>query len=555
MVSEIFFRDRMVMSLGLQQLDMLLSRILNTLFHQASKLPKEQLHILLNYDLKSAMTSSWLNRKVDGSIIYLGNKGSTWPAQGLGPSHSAGLHHHHRGVPLLRNHRWLRPRRPELQGADGRPDFPAGRTYRETIQQPGKPAALLGAQRLLHIPAGHDGHLSQCGHQRGDRRRLAPRTRNAWFAWDSYRRFLQCYGMAFDLTRDDFDALMVARKERHGISYKRGFSGEQMRAVALDYQQSLIDAGIEIPLDPFDQLHMTINRVFASWHSSKARTYRRIMGISDDWGTAVTVQAMVFGNRSSRSGTGVFFTHNPRWSEDHLRLWGDFTPGNQGEDVVAGLVQTLPISLIQQEIEMRDTDVTLETHFPEIYRALEDWAHELVDDRGWTPQEIEFTFESPSVEDLHVLQTRDMTMRERKKVLAFDPKELSDGRLLGHGIGVSGGAMSGRVVFSLEEMDGWRRREPDTRLILVRGDTVPDDIREIYAADGLLTARGGLTSHAAVVAHRLGKTCVTGCVNMECYEKQRYFLFDRQRLESGDHISIDGTRGSVYQGLLTIKEA
>jgi pyruvate,orthophosphate dikinase len=278
------------------------------------------------------------------------------------------------------------------------------------------------------------------------------------------------------------------------------------------------------------------------------------MGISDDWGTAVTIQAMVFGNISSLAGTGVVFTHNPRWSGDSLSLWGDFTLENQGEDVVAGLVTTLPISLKQQEIEMRETDITLETHFPEIYHRMQHITEKLVVDKGWSPQEIEFTFESPSPIHLYLLQTRDMAIREHRRVLTFDPAQETTGIYLGHGIGVSGGAMSGRLVFTLEEMKHWRRNEPDGDLILVRGDTVPDDIKEIHAADGLLTARGGVSSHASVVAHRLGRTCVVGCGNMTCDENRRIVEFSGRVLQSGTHISIDGRAGSVYQGLLKIKE-
>ena len=236
-------------------------------------------------------------------------------------------------------------------------------------------------------------------------------------------------------------------------------------------------------------------------------------------------------------------------------MWGDFTVGNQGEDVVSGLVKTLPISINQQDIEMRETDITLETHFPKIYNALKDWANELVNKHGWSPQEIEFTFESPLAENLYLLQTRDMSIRERKKVMAFDHDFITPDHVLGHGIGVSGGAMAGRAVFSLKEIDQWRHKEPQTALILVRADTVPDDIKEIYAADGLLTSRGGLTSHAAVVAHRLGKTCVVGCWDMVCHEKDKQCDFTRELIKSGDYISIDGQEGSVYKGSLKVKEA
>ena len=203
---------------------------------------------------------------------------------------------------------------------------------------------------------------------------------------------------------------------------------------------------------------------------------------------------------------------------------------------------------------MRETDVTLETHFSEIYKTLKNWAHDLIDEKGWSPQEIEFTFESPSAEDIYLLQTRDMAIREKKKALTFDFEGDAQGIYMGHGVGVSGGAMSGRLVFTLEDIDEWRIMEPGTSLILVRNDTVPDDIREIHAADGLLTARGGLTSHAAVVAHRLGKTCVVGCVNLDCNEKKKYCLFNQLRINSGDYISIDGQEGSVYQGLIKVQE-
>ncbi|MEA3436191.1 MAG: PEP/pyruvate-binding domain-containing protein, partial [Thermodesulfobacteriota bacterium] len=384
---------------------------------------------------------------------------------------------------------------------------------------------------------------------------IAARSGNLWFAWDNYRRFLQCYGMAFDLKRDDFDAIINEFKRKAGILYKRQFSGKQMRKVALTYKAMIKESGIKIIEDPFEQLSMTIKSVFDSWESSRAKTYRKIMGISDDWGTAVTVQAMVFGNISSSSGSGVFFTHNPRWSKDALMLWGDFTLGNQGEDVVAGLVNTLPISINQQDIEMRDTDTTLESHFPDIYMALKAWVNSLIYDEAWGPQELEFTFESPAIGDLYLLQTRDMAIRERKKVIAFDPAEISEEKYLGHGIGISGGAMSGRVVFSLEDIDKFRTLDPETFLILARSDTVPDDIREVFAADGLLTARGGVTSHASVVAHRLGKTCVVGCSDLVCNEKDKKCIFNQVMIESGDYISIDGREGSVYQGLIKVKEA
>jgi len=360
--------------------------------------------------------------------------------------------------------------------------------------------------------------------------------------------------MILGLTRNDFDAIIAQHKQKAGIPYKRGFTGEQMKNLALAYKQRILDEGIQVLDNPYDQLYLTINKVLGSWESPRAKTYRSIMGISDDWGTAVTVQSMVFGNLSRQSGTGVFFTHNPRWAGDTLNLWGDFTIGNQGEDVVAGLVKTLPVSNNQRELEVRKTGISLETHFPEVYRTMKHWARHLIFERGWSPQEIEFTFEGSSAGQIYILQSRDMAIRESEKVALFDPDGLRPEKFLAHGIGVSGGAMTGRLVFSIEEIEKWRALEPERHLILARNDTAPDDIREIFAADGLLTARGGLTSHASVVAHQLGKTCVVGCADLVCDEKEKRCMFRNAVLLSGDEISIDGQEGSVYLGYMKIRK-
>jgi pyruvate,orthophosphate dikinase len=518
-------------------------------------LPKDKLHQLLRYDPKNAMTPIDSARGRVTGIIQLGNKGIN--------------------MVQLKNFGYPVPpgfiittevfRCREI--IDSYP--PATENFREqvalnismlervtgkTFGDPKNPLLLSVRSGSSISQPGMMDTLLDVGNNEEMAEGIASKTGNTWFAWDSYRRFLQCYGMAFGMLRDDFDAIIRDWKTKLDIPYKRGFSGKQMRDVALTYKEMIRDAGIEILENPYEQLYLAIKTVLDSWESPKARTYRKIMGISDDWGTAVTVQAMVYGNISGSSGSGVIFTHNPRWSGDTLKLWGDFTVGNQGEDVVSGLVTTNPISIFQQEIEMRETDITLETHFPEIYKALKDWAHDLIDNKGWTPQEMEFTFESPKVEDLYLLQTRDMTIRERKKVLTFDFDEKGKSVYLGHGIGVSGGAMSGRLVFNLREIEEWRILEPGSHLILARADTVPDDIREIHAADGLLTARGGLTSHAAVVAHRLGKTCVVGCGNLVCDELEKNCTFNQVLVNSGDYISIDGQEGSVFSGLIKVKE-
>jgi len=555
-ISEIFLRDQIAMSLGLQALDYFLNRILNTLFHQSDKLQPDKLQQLLNYDPKRAITILDNSDKRLFRIIYLGAKGY----------HLSRLKQFGLPVPpgfiitteVFRSRDIIETYPPAEQNfreqlaehmsilektsgkVFGDPKNPLLVSVRSgsPISQPGMMDTFLDVGLNEEIAAGIAGY-----------------TGNTWFAWDNYRRFMQCYGMSFGLSRNDFDAVMADFKRRVGVAYKRGLPGEEMRRMALTYKTLVMDHGIEIQENPFEQLTLIIKKVLDSWESPKARTYRQIIEISNDWGTTVTVQAMVFGNLSRSSGTGVVFTHNPRWSGDTLKLWGDFTLGNQGEDVVAGLVKTLPISEMQREIEKRESEVTLESHFPEIYAMLGEWANELIYRRGWSPQEIEFTFESENPKDLYVLQSRDMAMRERKKVLTFDLTENCNERLLGHGVAVSGGAMSGRAVFSLEEIDHWRNTEPGISLILIRGDTVPDDIREIFAADGLLTARGGLTSHAAVVAHRMGKTCVVGCEDLICDENEGQFTFHQTMVKSGDHISIDGRSGSVYLGSMKVKES
>ncbi len=167
---------------------------------------------------------------------------------------------------------------------------------------------------------------------------------------------------------------------------------------------------------------------------------------------------------------------------------------------------------------------------------------------------MEFTFEGPDAASLYILQARDMEMRERRQGPVFESEEEKNRQYLGRGLGAAGGALSGRAVFSLEDIEHWRREEPETPLILIRGDTVPDDIREISAADGLLTARGGATSHAAIVATRLGKTCVVGCTDLVYLQRERKFVLAQEVVGSGEAISIDGSGGAVYLGRMKVRE-
>lgn len=555
-VAELFFRERMATSLGLQQLDLFLSKILTTLHQQAQELPQEHLRKLLMYDPKRIITSltapkSWILGAMD-----LGNKGNNLVTlSGYNLPVPPGFiitteAFRHRDLidsypPALANFREqvlssLRDLEKISGKTFGDPQNPLLLSVRSgsVISQPGMMDTLIDIGINEEIAQG-----------------IAEHTGNGWLAWDNYRRFLQCTGMIQGMKRDDFDAVILKFKKRWKLPYKSLFSGQQMKTVALAYRDKLKEADIYFSTDPFQQLFQAIFMVFDSWNAPRAKAYRQIIGLSQDWGTSVTVQQMVFGNISHEAGTGVIITHDPRSPRNQIRLWGDFTQQTQGEDVVAGLVNTFPISIAQQEREMRNTDTTLESHFPEIYNGLLTWADTLVNKQGWSPQEIEFTFEGPQLKDLYILQSRDLGIRERKTRPMFEQVSWIKAKeqYLGHGIGVSGGAMSGRLVFTLREIEKWRRQEPETSLILVRNDTVPDDIREIHAADGLLTARGGMTSHASIVAYRLNKTCVVGYRNMVCNERKKECRFDTIILTSGEFISIDGHKGTVFKGKINIE--
>lgn len=553
-VAEMFFRDRLATSLGLQQMDVFLNRILQTLFQQAEMLSQVHLSRLLNYDPKYSVTEIGSQDPVSKNIIFLGNKGfNLVKLKNMGINVPEGfiittevfkcreIINHYKPANLnfkqyVRKMGIQLEKRTHKKLGDLKHPLLLSVRSGSSISQPGMLDSFLNVGLNEKIAAS-----------------IANASGNPWFSWDSYRRFLQGYGMAFGIKRDDFDRIIYLKKKKIGIEFKRYFSGDQMRDVALTYKQLLLDSGIEIIESPEDQLYLAIDKVFSSWDSKRGRDYRRIMEISNDWGTAVTIQAMVFGNLSRESGSGVVFSHSPKHPGDTIRLWGDFTIGNQGEDVVSGLVKTLPISEIQQEIEERDSNISLETQFPHIYRELKKVVQHLVYDEGWNPQEIEFTFEGKNAGDLFILQARDFSQRDLKKLNDFNasPKEL-DRAYLGHGIGVSGGAMSGRIVFTLGEIDTFREKEPHTPLILLRNDTVPDDILEIDAADGILTGRGGLTCHAAVVAYNLNRTCIVGCENLVCNEHKKRCILNNQEFISGDYISINGQNGSVYKGEINV---
>ncbi|MBP1748498.1 MAG: pyruvate phosphate dikinase PEP/pyruvate-binding protein [Deltaproteobacteria bacterium] len=375
-----------------------------------------------------------------------------------------------------------------------------------------------------------------------------------WAAWDSYRRFLQTWGMFQGLERNIFDEIMNSYKLKFGVTKKIQFQPDEMRQLALSYKQAMEDRDIIISNDPQKQLQDAIMLVFASWDSQQAKIYRHQMHVSDEWGTAVIVQAMVFGNLNENSGSGVIFTREPRGSSQNVALYGDFIFGVQGDDIVSGLVETYPISEKQRVSEMRESMISLQKRFPEIYAELVRVSEFLVYEKRFNHQEIEFTFESSSPKGLYILQTRDMVQRGAGKVLSFrDSPELARS-LLGIGIGVSGGALTGRVVYSEEEIAKYRKENTKEPLILIRPDTVPDDVGIILKVEGILTARGGGTSHAAVTIPQLNKVGVVGFSKLHVYENEAFSQCENQIIRGGDFISIDGWTGAVYFGKHDIEE-
>jgi pyruvate,orthophosphate dikinase len=382
---------------------------------------------------------------------------------------------------------------------------------------------------------------------------ISKRPEMSWSIWDSYRRLIQSWGMAHGIERDVFDSVMLGYKQKLQVKQKQEFEPADMRLIALAYKEVLEAHHIRFVEDLFEQLIQTIDMVFASWSSERAFVYRRHLQFSDNWGTAVIVQEMVYGNLNDQSGTGVVFTQNPHRERPGVHLYGDFNMRSQGEDIVAGLVKPAPVS----ETQRRQADISrlsLQISYPEIYKRIHSIATELTENLGYSPQEIEFTFESEKAEDLYILQVRDQDLRFELETNAFvsTPETME---LAGRGIGIGGGALNGLAAFDEEDLEQLRLTHPESPLILIRPDTVPDDIGMIFNCDGLITARGGATSHAAVTAVRLGKTCVVNCNSLLVDENNKQCELDGKLVKSGDQISIDGSLGNIYMGHYPIEKS
>jgi len=397
-------------------------------------------------------------------------------------------------------------------------------------------------------------------------------TSNPRFAYDCYRRFVAMYGDVVlgckpesEDERDPFEEILEAAKERKGIKDDTDLNADDLKALVAAFKAAVKErTGNDFPDDPMEQLWGAIAAVFRSWTNDRAVAYRRLYGIPDDWGTAVNVQTMVYGNTGDESGTGVAFTRDPATGEDVF--YGEFLVNAQGEDVVAGVRTPRPVR-------------ELEDAFPDVYRQLlevrKTLEHELRD-----MQDFEFTVEHGR---LFMLQTRNGKrtglaairiavelceagmITPEEALMRVEPEQLNQllrpvfsrqsrdeavrqGRVLAKGLAAGPGAATGVVAFNAGDAEAWKAE--GKQVLLVRVETSPDDIRGMTVSEGILTARGGMTSHAALVARQMGKVCVVGCEALDIDYKERVIRADGRVVNEGDWLSIDGFTGEVIVGQL-----
>ena len=549
-LSESFFRTSIASTFGLQHLDNFITRIIQTLESQKELLDEASLDLLMTYNPEKAISFLHHPNSSTNDLIHLGNKGYnlTQLAEERKPVPPGFIitTEIFRCWPVVRGFSRARDElMRQIRESITKLEETTGRRYGDSKNplllsvRSGAAISMPGMMTTIHNVGLNQEIVEE----------FVRATGKEYQAWDNYRRFLQSWAMAKDMDRERFQELMNGAKARHGVVVKRDFTPAQMKELALEYQKSIRNVGIGIPDDPWLQVVGAVEMVLESWNAKKTREYRALMDTSDAWGTAVILQTMVFGNLGPQSGSGVLFTAHPYRKVRRVALWGDYAINDQGEDIVSGLVTTYPISEEQAAIDGRSAELSLEKQFPRVYDALLALSRELVYEKQWDPQEIEFTFEGPEAGDIYILQTRDMiTIKKKESLNIFLETESLAAGLLGRGIGVSGSALTGRAVFTIDNISQLRRQDPEARLILIRQDTVPEDIKAISMADGLLTARGGQTSHAAVVATQLEKDCVVGCKALKVYEAAQYCEINGQTIRFGDPVSIDGRKGLFLKG-------
>ncbi|MBW2730819.1 MAG: hypothetical protein JRH20_00415 [Deltaproteobacteria bacterium] len=546
---EAFLRDLMAQTFGLQRLDNLVGTIIQTLSEEREKLDVDTLNLLMTYDVDGCFVGIEEEGGAYNGHIYVGNKGFMlkrlarygFPVP-RGFILTTEVFRCRRAIEAYKELRTEHVNR--IVKKIGRLERLTGARYAD----PSNPLLLsVRSGAAISMPGMLDSFLN-VGMNVEITEGFAQKSGAHWAAWDAYRRFLQFWGMSFGINRDQFDHLMQEAKVTFSVEKKSQLVPDQMRALAMRYRQLVQDHRVKIIDDPWEQLHRCIDLVLDSWNSEKARVYRRALQIAEEWGTAVIVQQMVYGNLNNKSGTGVVLTRHPWHVAEEVELYGDFVLQGQGDDVVSGLVQTYPISEEQRLKEEHASSISFEKDFPDLYEALAVRARSLIREVGMMHQEIEFTFENDQPEGLYVLQSRDIVLSETTSVATFVPCEALDAAKAAQGIGVGGGAISGRVAYTNADIATLRRSHKDDKIILIRPDTVPDDIHLVLQANGLLTCIGGATSHAAVASQRIGVSCVVGCRALDVDESQGSSTIGGHIVRPGDFISINGQDGSVYLG-------
>ena len=396
---------------------------------------------------------------------------------------------------------------------------------------------------------------------------IAEKSNNPRWAWDCYRRFIQMYSdVVMEVGKKYFEELIDKMKEEKGVTQDVELTAEDLKTLAGQFKAEYkAKIGVDFPDDPKEQLMGAIKAVFRSWDNPRANVYRRDNDIPFSWGTAVNVQSMAFGNMGDDCGTGVAFTRDPATGEK--KLMGEFLTNAQGEDVVAGVRTPMPIQ------QMAETFPEAFKQFQEVCQTLENHYHDM--------QDMEFTVENKK---LYMLQTRngkrtaqaalkiacdlvDEAMKTEQEAVAmidprnldtllhpqFDTKALKAATPIGKGLGASPGAACGKVVFTADDAVEWAAK--GEKVVLVRLETSPEDITGMKAAQGILTVRGGMTSHAAVVARGMGECCVSGCGDIKMDEANKKFELGGKTFKEGDYISIDGTTGNIYDGVIATVDA
>ena len=396
---------------------------------------------------------------------------------------------------------------------------------------------------------------------------LAAKSGNPRWAWDCYRRFIQMYSdVVMEVGKKYFETLIDQMKEARGVTQDVELTAEDLKELAGQFKAEYrAKIGAEFPSDPKEQLVGAVKAVFRSWDNPRANVYRRENDIPYSWGTAVNVQSMAFGNMGDDCGTGVAFTRNPATGEK--KLFGEFLTNAQGEDVVAGVRTPMPIS------EMADKFPEAFEQFQKVCQILEEHYRDM--------QDMEFTVENGK---LYMLQTRngkrtapaalkiacdlvDEGMIDRKKAVAmieprtldtllhpqFDADALKAAQPIGKALAASPGAACGKIVFTAEDAKAWAAR--GEKVVLVRLETSPEDIEGMMSAQGILTVRGGMTSHAAVVARGMGTCCVSGCTEIKMDEENKQFTLAGKTFHEGDYLSLDGSTGKIYDGIIPTRDA